>query len=129
MQIRVATGEEIHRALETTQALYNQNLRFYNYRWEKGVHSLVLKVKNAWGRGGYISKQACYRHTGHACWHAHRDFLRELFNMCPTAKVKTFLVYYKNREDFENKFQATGDVGDVGMWGRKPLRQRCNCNE
>lgn len=42
-----------------------------------------------------------------ACWHAYRDFLRELFRLAPTAVVRTSLATYRGAEGFERDFPAT----------------------
>ncbi len=41
------------------------------------------------------------------CWHGHRDFMIELFELDPDARVKTAIADYRGKADFEQKFPDT----------------------
>lgn len=52
------------------------------------------------------------------CWHAHRDFLRAVFDLNPAARIKTAFATYNSQEHFEQTFRATQQPED-----------RCSCEE
>ena len=55
-----------------------------------------------------------------ACWHAHRDFIRAVFNINPEARVKSILTEYNCAEDFENDHETTKPTDRDG---------HCTCND
>jgi hypothetical protein len=70
------------------------------------------------------------RRIASACWHAHRDFMREVFTINPSAKIKTALATYDGKRDFERKFPRTAET--YGMAGPAPIEgigDACNCDE
>lgn len=80
-----------------------------------------------YGGWGYNPKP---RRIGSACWHAHRDFFKEIFKINPDAEIHTALAKYKGIEDFEDKFPATAYGG--GMAGPAMVQgigDACNCDE
>lgn len=64
------------------------------------------------------------------CWHGHREFFRALFEMRPHLRVRTMLVTYTGRNDFEMKWPETGD-DNVGSGEVAPVARRdaCACKE
>lgn len=54
--------------------------------------------RSAWGR-----------RLPKASWQAHRDVMRALFDTAPDAVLQTALTTYRNRDDFLDRFEATGD--------------------
>ena len=51
-----------------------------------------------WYRMGYSGRKV------HAvCWHGHLRFFRELYNLCPKAKIITRDAKYNSRDDLEDK--------------------------
>jgi len=65
---------------------------------------------------------------GAVCWHGHRDFFRELFELKPEAVIETALATYKGAEHFEDTYRDTrwgsgGRGSFVGTLGQ----QECDC--
>jgi len=51
-----------------------------------------------WYRMGHSGRKV------HAvCWHGHLRFFRELYNLCPKAKIITSHAKYNSRDDLEDK--------------------------
>lgn len=67
------------------------------------------------------------RIPGAVCWHGHRDFMIELFNRYPDARLKSALADYRGRDDFWNKFPETIEqpYERLGYQARAPLG--CDC--
>lgn len=63
-----------------------------------------------------------------ACWHAHRDVMRELFDTWPRATLISALATYRGAEDFDVSYRGTQQAYcDVDGWDQ-PLH-RCVCIE
>lgn len=69
------------------------------------------------------------RRVAAVCWHGHRDFFRALFKRCPDAQIVTAVARYHGREDFETKFEATGDQNIGSQWYPMLYRDACECQE
>jgi hypothetical protein len=61
------------------------------------------------------------------CWHGHRDFMLEVFKCNPEARIKTMWADYKDREDFLDKYEATGYHNVGSMMYPMQAREVCNC--
>jgi hypothetical protein len=87
--------------------------------------SLRLSVASSRGPGARRSHSG--RRMAAACWHAHRDVLRELFSQYPHATVRTALATYRGREGFEDWFEMTGatNVGSIAEPQR--MDEACDC--
>jgi hypothetical protein len=102
---------------------------------KKGTrYRIWIGVKSARRPGARVSPPRFYqenpRRIGSACWHAHRDFFRAIFDINPDAEIHTALAKYKGRDDFERKYPATAYGG--GMAGAAPVGMfgdACNCDE
>lgn len=68
------------------------------------------------------------RRIAAVCWHGHRDFMLELFDRFPDARIKSAMADYRGREDFLYSFEATGsrNIGSI----REPMRydEACDCD-
>ncbi len=54
------------------------------------------------------------RKTGPAvCWHAHREFIRAIFDINSDARVQTSFALYRNKEDFDNKMLEIARMPDA----------------
>lgn len=65
-----------------------------------------------------------------ACWHAHRDFMYEVFAINPDARIKSALATYNGLSGFEREFPGT--YYSQGMAGPCPIEDigsACNCDE
>lgn len=54
-------------------------------------------------------RSASGRRVKAASWEAHRDVMVNLFERCPKATIRTSIITYKGKEDFQAKFRATAD--------------------
>jgi len=61
------------------------------------------------------------------CWHGHRDFMKELFERDPDARIKSMFADYRGKEQFEDKFEATGYRNVGSMMYPMQAREVCNC--
>jgi hypothetical protein len=112
-------------------------LRPLNKRGDR--FSARLKVRSARRPGSRVSQERWsyygpvdvrQKRINSACWHAHRDFLAEVFDVNPEAKVISALATYDGRDDFERKFPNTYE--GQGMSGPAPISNigaACNCDE
>jgi hypothetical protein len=66
----------------------------------------VLRVRDSRAEGARLA--ASGRHTPSASWEAHRDFMRALFALNPSGRIKTALADYRSSMDFEHSYQSTG---------------------
>lgn len=78
--------------------------------------------------------RAQFRRKGAVCWHGHRDFMRAIFVHNPEASINTCLAQYRNAEDFEDKYEATGENGGGPMGygmvhGQVSYSRACRCSE
>lgn len=77
--------------------------------WAKGRRvRFTLETRDAWACGSRTSANG--RHMRKASWEAHRDVMLALFDLDPHATVRTALAVYRGREDFDRKFEATGET-------------------
>jgi len=117
--------------------LYNYNLQIANVSDPKNkectAFTFILRVKSTRGPGtkwsvdtfGYRGRRTIF-----ACWHAHRDFLREVFAINPNAYVRTDIAVYKGEQDFKLKLPGTY-YSLLGLHRvlPPPIGKRCNCKE
>ena len=69
------------------------------------------------------------RKVAAVCWHGHRDFMRSLFELEPTAKIDSSFAKYHGVEDFESRFEATykhkiGSIMEPRYYG-----DACQCDD
>jgi hypothetical protein len=53
-----------------------------------------------------------HRRVAAVCWHGHRDFMREIFNRFPEARIKSALADYRGRMDFEQNYRSTAGTSN-----------------
>jgi len=63
------------------------------------------------------------------CWHGHRDFMRAIFRANPDARIKTGIADYRGSDDFEQKFEATGDRNVGSLMYPMRMRDACKCHD
>ena len=85
----------------------------------------TLRVKDSKGEGGHRSHSG--RRTVSACWHVHRDVMKEIFDINPSATLKTSLAYYKGKDDFYEKFEETGLKNIGSDWYPAYASEGCDC--
>ena len=103
---------------------YDKNLTFRREPKRQGgwLH-FTLGVKNCRKPGAHRAAPSG-RRTVAACWHAHRDVMRAIFNIAPDAILHTALASYLGSDSFEHEFPATG-TANAGSIAQPIQRQRC----
>ena len=110
-------------ALMLANADFAGNIKFHSEPKRRGREYLVSLRTQEPGPGANVYfHPACtccdpperkIRQTGPSvCWHAHRDFIRALFEINPDSRIKSILSDYKGQADFEARHEST-----KGQWG------------
>lgn len=106
---------------------YRGNLEF-TYLEIKGKRkqylSFTLRVRDSKGMGARLSHSG--RRMVAACWHAHRDFMRELFHQFPSATLQSCQAKYQGEVHFLKTFDSTGDKNIGSMAQPLPYRMACD---
>lgn len=116
----------IDNALAVANKKYDGNLKIRIAGQRGRATSFRLVVNSSHAPGAKVSAMTG-RHIAAACWHAHRDFMVALFNLAPDARLKTAVAYYKGRDDFAAKFEATGRKNVGSMMSPCEYRHACEC--
>lgn len=108
-----------------SQREYAGNLT-WNYTEAHRNHvSFTLRVESSKGLGHRIG------HSGKrmvaACWHAHRDVMKALFKEYPNARLTSALATYRNADDFNRSFPATGNKNIGSMMQPMFMSDACEC--
>jgi len=111
---------------KVSRKLYKGNLDFAYLEPHNNHVQFTLRVKDSHGRGARLG-QSNGRHLISACWHAHRDLMREIFTQFPQARLVSAKAVYHGAADFTQKYVATG-TGNIGSM-MQPLQydQACEC--
>lgn len=128
MKIKGITEQDLINAVETaSNDHYDGNVIFKRTPDRKGNFlNFTLTVRNSRELGGRISHSG--RRIAAACWHAHRDVMREIFDRAPDAILVTALARYEGRDDFERKYRATGEQNIGSMVQPMSMINACDCN-
>lgn len=91
-----------------------------------------FRVKSARRPGSRVSLRNMYldrkpKRIASACWHAHRDIFRAMFEINPETKIRTVLEHYKGEDHFEDAFPATAYAGGWNVI--HGIGEACNCDE
>lgn len=86
------------------------------------THSRISYAKDTYGESFHPVV------PGAVCWHGHRDFMRTLLKLAPSAEIRTAMATYKGKEDFEASYRSTWGEGGSRM-GMEilPYAQACTC--
>ena len=94
-------------------------------------HRVKLKLgpTKKYQRLGFMkNKNGSRRKINAVCWHGFRDFLIELYNISGNNfRVVTAQTTYNNKDDFYNKYQATGQNNIGSMIEPLHYEDACNC--
>ena len=126
MRIKGITIQELQQALkETNDRLYENNLKFNREPEQTGnwIH-FTIRVKKCGDPGTHIGT---HRRTFHACWHAHRDFMRAIFRKAPDAILHTGIASYYGSEGFEHEFPHTASQNIGSMMQPRQRQEACEC--
>ena len=100
----------------------------------KSAVRFKMRVKDSAGAGAHISvdrfgsTKKGYRRTISACWHAHRDVMRAIFEVNPEARIKSVMADYKGSDDFERTFPHTYDTNVGSMVYPVAVGESCLCD-
>lgn len=112
-------------ALGEANRPYAGNLDFNRFEPKRTHIVFTLRVKDSKAPGHRRGHSG--RRMVAACWHAHRDFMRAVFDAEPSAKIVSCMARYDGQEDFELKHgrTATQNIGSV----MQPLcmADACDC--
>ena len=128
MKVKGITESGLRFIVESVSNLrYNGNIVFKREPERKGNFLFfTLTVRDSSGPGGRRSHSG--RRVAAACWHAHRDVMRAMFESYPEALLVTALARYEGRVGFERDFPATGDTNIGSMAAPLPMRYACECD-
>lgn len=137
MEIRGLSLEQIEQAVETASLHYNGNLEMSSYsdplNKRGDAWRVRFGVKSARRPGSRVSNNPYMdkpKRIASACWHAHRDIFRAIFDINPDARIKTALAEYHGSDDFEDKFPATAyGNGHALAAPISNIGDACNCDE
>lgn len=90
------TGRSVYFTLKTSGPTSDGNTVKY------GRRSMNILNKDGAGR----------RIPGAVCWHGHRDFMRTLFGLAPSMRIKSALADYRGAQDFETRHESTYGHGN-----------------
>ena len=127
MKVKGITEQALRFAVESVSHLrYNGNIVFKREPDRKGNFLFfTLTVVNSRNKGGRRSHSG--RRVAAACWHAHRDVMRAIFETAPDAILVTALARYEGAADFADKFEATGDTNIGSAFNPLEMRYACDC--
>ena len=122
----------------TTCDLYNIVTRVSSESYDLGVIfarepewrgrwlHFTLRTVNGSSQGARRTNSG--RKLAKACWHAHRDVMRAIFDAFPDAELVTMLAVYNGADNFNALFQETGKY-NLGSTAN-PCRadSACECN-
>lgn len=113
MLIRNTTSNNIHKALEIANEQYKGNLKFKRFDPKGRGFIVTLTVKSSKEAGSRRSREG--RRIAAACWHAHRDWMKALFELEPNTRITSAIADYNGKNDFENKYPETGNknIGSI----------------
>ena len=81
----------------------------YAHVTEVCKHSAKFTIRTRYSKKHGSRTSASGRHMPKASWEAHRDVMLALFEVWPTATLRTAHATYKGRKHFLETFEATGD--------------------
>ncbi len=126
MIIRNASLPLIDAALVNANSNFDNNIIFKRIEKEGRGFRLTLRVKNSRGKGAKLGFDG-KRHTVAACFHAHKAFLKELYDLAPGAKTISSQAIFEGKTQFDANAHFVGqkNIGSV----MRPLEygQACNC--
>jgi hypothetical protein len=110
---------------KVSRKLYKGNLEFAYLEPHANHVQFTLRVRDSHGKGARTGMTG--RHMISACWHAHRDLMREIFAQYPQARLVSAQAVYNDAADFQQKYQATGYRNIGSMMQPLTYEQACEC--
>lgn len=87
--------------------------------------SFTLRVRDSKGVGARRSWSG--RRTVSACWHAHRDVMKNIFEINEHANLYTAMAHYKGKESFYELYPATGWANCGSQMQPACAEELCDC--
>jgi len=126
MKLYGVTQEQLESVMaKVSKRLYKGNLEFVYLEPHKNHVQFTLRVKDSHGKGARLGMTG--RHMVSACWHAHRDLMREIFTQYPNARLVSAQAVYDGAADFTQKHLATGYKNIGSMMQPLTYEQACEC--
>jgi len=120
-----ASIAELQNAMNKTNLEYNNNILF-EHCFNKGKRvDFRLRVNKSRDMGAKLGFSG--KHTVAACWHVHRDFLKNLFESSPSVKVKTCIAVYDGKDGFEKNYPDTGYKNIGSIMNPIYFKDSCEC--
>lgn len=111
--------------LRVSRKRYRGNLEFVYVEQHRNHVQFTLRVKDSHDKGARLGHTG--RHMVSACWHAHRDLMREIFTQYPEARLISAQAVYNGAADFTQKYLATGYKNIGSMMQPLTYEQACEC--
>lgn len=128
MKVKGITEQQLRAIVETVSfEMYDCNVIFNREPERKGNFVFFTLRVNDSSRDGHRITHSGRRHHS-ACWHVHRDVMREIFDANADAILVTALARYEGRDDFERKYPATGETNVGSMMQPLYMINACDCN-
>ena len=113
MKIKNVTESDMKIVMCQTNLQYGANVEFERFESIKNGFNFTLRVKTSKGLGHRLGFTG--RKLVKACWDVHRDFMKNIFGLCPSAKIVSCRAVYDGIDDFQSKFSDTGyaNIGSI----------------
>ena len=125
MRIKNVTEAQMWSALSIANQKYNGNIMFNRFNRNPKCFDFTLRVRSSRGPGAKVTSSG--RHITAACWHAHKSFMSEIFNLAPDAIIRSCHAVYNGKEGFEANFLATGLINIGSMMQPLTFCSACEC--
>lgn len=133
----ISTTLELTKIINTvSKKYYKRNLMFNRLEYNGKTIQFTLKVKDSKGPGhrrglkflGFDRGYQLGKRLSSACWHAHRDVMKELFKQFPGARLKSMHADYRGHVDFLFHYEETGDINIGGSLFPVRFQDACDCD-
>jgi hypothetical protein len=125
MIIKNVTVTQMEVALAIANRAYDGNLQFNRFEPRAKCIGFTLRVKSSKAPGHRLSYSG--RHLTAACWHAHRDFMRAIFDIAPNAVLRSCHAVYDGVAMFEANYRDTGYKNIGSMMQPLDFQNACEC--
>jgi hypothetical protein len=126
MKINTVSLQDMQSALVTVNAKYNDNVCFNRLDQSGRNINFTLRVKSSKLPGHRVSHGG--RHIPSACWHVHRDFMKAIFDLSPTAVIRSCHAVYEGKEGFEQNYPKTGGINIGSVMSPLHFCEACECD-
>jgi flagellar biosynthesis GTPase FlhF len=125
MKIKNVTAAQMEKAMAKVNRSYASNVQFNRFEAIKNGFNFTLRVVSSKGLGHRLSMSG--RRLTAACWHVHRDFMRAIFDLSPTASLVSCQAAYHGKADFEAKYPDTAGINIGSMMQPMSMEEACAC--